>query len=70
MVTYRSSEVVRLTGCTYRQLDYWCRRGIIPGHGEADGSGSRRTFTAAHVDLIGRLTREAAHRRRPLVDVV
>lgn len=70
MVTYTAAEVVARTGCTYRQLDYWCRRGYVPGHTKAAGSGNRRRFTNADVEHLGRLVAEAARRRRPLVDAV
>ena len=49
-------------GITYRQLDHWCRLGLlhpgrqIPGH---QGSGSARTWTPAELEvarLMGQLT--------------
>lgn len=27
--TYSSAQVCQQTGCTYRQLDYWCRHGWL-----------------------------------------
>lgn len=39
---FNSKEACFLSGVTYRQLDYWCRTGIIPD--TANGSGTRRQF--------------------------
>lgn len=48
--TFSSAEVVRMTGATYRQLDYWCRTGLIPGQaGVVPGSGGRRLWTMTDV---------------------
>ena len=45
-------EVARLVGCSYRQLDYWCRKGFIPGQPTVGGgSGSRRCW---HPDDVQR----------------
>ena len=38
-------DVAKLVGVSYRQLDYWCRRGLIPGQrGVCPGSGGRRLW--------------------------
>lgn len=38
--------VMRTTGITYRQLDYWARTGLlVPGVQDAAGSGSRRRYS-------------------------
>jgi hypothetical protein len=71
---YRSTEVVdACPGVTYRQLDYWCRCGILgPDHATNLGSGKRRTFTpsdVAVVKAIGLVAGELDHvgvRRNPL----
>lgn len=47
---YTSAEVIALTGCTYRQLDYWARLGLLTD--TAHGSGSSRRFTFADVEAI------------------
>lgn len=47
--TYSSVEVVELTGCTYRQIDYWARTGRL--RETATGTGSHRRFTAHDVQL-------------------
>ena len=46
--TWTSPEAYGLAGITYRQLDYWCRKGLIPNT-TARGSGSRRVFSAADI---------------------
>lgn len=58
--TVSSSEFVEQTGITYRQLDYWCRQGILPvASGEANpGSGKSRRFDedlVEKVKLVGRV---------------
>ncbi|HUX04216.1 MAG TPA: MerR family transcriptional regulator [Acidimicrobiales bacterium] len=42
--------VCRLTGVTYRQLDYWARTGLVtPSITPAKGSGSKRTYSYGDV---------------------
>lgn len=43
-------ETCQIAGCTYRQLDYWCRRGVL--NNNAAGSGSRRTFTDEEIEAL------------------
>lgn len=54
------STFVALTelGVTYRQLDYWCRTGVIALANPGNGSGSRREVTALEVDAIKALIAE------------
>ena len=43
--------VCRLTGVTYRQLDYWARTGLVtPSITPAMGSGSKRKY--AYLDVL------------------
>ena len=49
-VTFSTLEVVRLTGVTIKQLDYWARTGMLtPSADPGIGSGSRRRYAAADV---------------------
>lgn len=52
-----ASEVVEYARISYRQLDYWCRTGRVPGQSIcADGSGIAREFTldqAKHCRVLG-----------------
>jgi DNA-binding transcriptional MerR regulator len=42
--------VCRLTGVTYRQLDYWARTGLVtPSITAAQGSGSKRKYSYSDV---------------------
>lgn len=42
--------VCRLTGVTYRQLDYWARTGLVtPSITPASGSGSKRSYSYGDV---------------------
>lgn len=43
---------------TYRQLDYWCRQGLI--HDTASGSGSVRVFSPEEQRVIGVMARLVA----------
>lgn len=43
---YRGPQVCKLTGITYRQLDYWARTGLVrPSVADAKGSGSKRLYS-------------------------
>lgn len=47
--TYSSQDVMHIAGVTYRQIDYWCNHGVVPGSVTRPGSGRRRRFTQAQV---------------------
>jgi len=53
----RSTEVLRGTGITYRQLDYWARCGLITPEVEGHGSGSRRLWRRSDQLRLRRLAR-------------
>jgi DNA-binding transcriptional MerR regulator len=59
MTTYSTPEVCELTGATYRQVDYFARKGLIPGQpaGHGTGSGHRRRWNAAQVERVTLLLR-------------
>jgi DNA-binding transcriptional MerR regulator len=43
---FSGPTVCRLTGVTYRQLDYWARTGLVtPSITPATGSGSKRSYS-------------------------
>jgi DNA-binding transcriptional MerR regulator len=43
-------DVSDLSGATYRQIDYWCRMGLVcPSVRESTGSGAARLFSRADV---------------------
>ena len=47
---FSGPAVCRLTGVTYRQLDYWARTGLVtPSITAAHGSGSKRRYSYADV---------------------
>ncbi len=47
---FSGPTVCRLTGVTYRQLDYWARTDLVtPSITPAKGSGSKRTYSYADV---------------------
>ncbi len=45
----RSPELVEASGATYRQVDWWARRGLLPVVTPAHGSGTPRLF---HPDAV------------------
>jgi DNA-binding transcriptional MerR regulator len=53
--TLSSVEVCRLTGVTYRQLDYWVRTGLVLPHTCARGSGTHRRWSDADLERVRRL---------------
>ena len=47
---YSGPTVCRLSGVTYRQLDYWARTGLVtPSVTPASGSGSKRSYSYSDV---------------------
>lgn len=43
---FRGPEAVALSGISYRQLDYWCRTGLVePSVRPAAGSGTQRLYS-------------------------
>jgi DNA-binding transcriptional MerR regulator len=50
--TYSGTEVARLAGVTYRQLDYWLRIGAIQIEDPTPGTGRPRLFTEDEVDRV------------------
>lgn len=47
-----SEAVCQLTGLSYRQLDYWCRSGVIEATVPARGSGSTRRWSPDVVEFL------------------
>lgn len=47
--TYRTADVVAFTGATYRQIDYWCRVGLLDPEGDGRGSGIVRRWAPEDV---------------------
>lgn len=49
-----SAEAMQRSGCTYRQLDYWTRQGLLHPVG-GGGSGFNRSWPVAEVNVIRRM---------------
>lgn len=50
---YSTRQVCDAAGVSYRQLDYWCRLGLIrPALADATGSGSRRRFSGHDLAIV------------------
>lgn len=45
-------QMCHVVGCTYRQLDYWCRSGVVAPAIDAVGSGSKRLFARSQVRVV------------------
>lgn len=41
---FRTSAVVAATGCTYRQVNFWCRQGYVHPDMPASGQGTDAWF--------------------------
>lgn len=55
-MTASTHEVLRATGATYRQLDYWARLGLLhPTH--AGGSGNSRRWPHLEQQVAGLMAR-------------
>lgn len=53
MEAFTSPQVCRLTGVTYRELDYWVRTGTVaPTVVQAHGSGTQRRFSPSDVEAV------------------
>jgi DNA-binding transcriptional MerR regulator len=51
--TFSTLEAAEMAGVTYRQLDYWLRRGIIEISDDPQpGSGHSRRFTQTEVEAL------------------
>lgn len=51
--SYSTTEVCDAAGVSYRQVDYWCRLGLIhPSCADARGSGSRRRFCGHDLAIV------------------
>lgn len=49
---YSAMEIVRLTGVSYQQLDYWDRSGLLSPTKGAAGSGSRRWYSVSELRAL------------------
>jgi DNA-binding transcriptional MerR regulator len=63
--TLTTAEVAVRSGCTYRQIDYWTRAGILDGYivKAAAGSGTRRAYKSSvlpPLEIIAELTAATA----------
>jgi len=65
--SFASAEVCRQTGLTYRQLDYWCKKGVItPSVARAFGSGTARCWSKADIKRIKTLLKRIRRARKLL----
>ena len=49
---YTSDDIIRLSGVSYRQLDYWVRVGVLRTAYPVVGSGSRRQFHGVELEVV------------------
>lgn len=52
--TFSTPETAEIAGASYRQVDYWCRNGILSPENNLAGSGGgrNRRFTAEEVAVV------------------
>lgn len=60
--TYSTREAVDLAGVSYRQADYWIRRGLVEPTVNPSGSGSRRRWSEDDVLALRVVHLLMAHR--------
>lgn len=68
--TMSSVQLCREAGCTYRQLDYWTRHGLVEPLVAADGSGSRRRWSVDDVHRVRRLILAARFASGSIMDAL
>ena len=54
--TVKATALAAKAGITYRQFDYWCRSGYVPG-AYGTGSGINRSLTSDQVVYVLRLAK-------------
>lgn len=64
-----SFEVARVSGVSYRQLDYWARTGLIEGQEDTPGTGNYRRWTPAQLRRVKQLARAARLKSLPLSEL-
>lgn len=50
--TFSTKVTAKLAGATYRQVDYWCRIGVLSPVNRAAGSGNVRRFTIDEICVV------------------
>lgn len=50
--TFSTDEVCQASTLSYRQVDYWCRVGVLTPEHDCYGSGSRRRWSLQNVAVI------------------
>ena len=64
--TTGSTDLLASLGVTYRQVDYWCTKGLVPGQGLSPGYGCPRAFTeeqVEHIRVMSALVHDGLHPR-------
>lgn len=60
-------ELIKRTGATFRQIDHWCRMGVIPTVGkQTPGSGYYRSFDENIVNPVELMAKVSRAFGRPL----
>ena len=49
---FTASTAVKEAGITYRQLDHWCRTGLVVAAKPAKGSGSQRAYSEHNISML------------------
>lgn len=55
--TYNMKETTKIAGCSYRQLGYWCKKGVFGRRFQAYGSGHQKEFYPPDLEIVMVLTK-------------
>lgn len=61
-------QVCQQTGCSYRQLDDWRRKGFL-GHVDCLGSGDAVLYSPEQIERVRQLVKASKFVRRPLPEI-
>lgn len=50
-----SRVIAAAAGATPRQIDHWCRRGLVPGQEPGMGRGNYRRWTPEQIDRLRKI---------------
>lgn len=50
--TFSTKLAAEIAGASYRQVDYWCRVGVLSPKGNGAGSGNVRSFTLDEIAVV------------------
>jgi len=59
---YGTADITRITGVSFREVDYWVRSGVLrPSIADAAGSGTPRLFSRNDIEVIAAVAAARKH---------